>query len=102
MTNIRPLSLLSKVISFGLSITQVTEALKQCDHQALHMFLAEKQCEFVFNAPSASHAGGVWERQIRTIRNVLNATLTQSLGRLMMPPSKHSFMKPWPLLTAVP
>ncbi|KAK0152120.1 hypothetical protein N1851_006485 [Merluccius polli] len=46
------------------------------------MFLAEKQCEFVFNAPSASHAGGVWERQIRTIRNVLNATLTQSLGRL--------------------
>ena len=61
---------------------ELKEALKQCDNQALQMFLAEKQCEFVFNAPSASHAGGVWERQIRTIRNMLNATLTQSLGRL--------------------
>ncbi|KAL2082690.1 hypothetical protein ACEWY4_022508 [Coilia grayii] len=30
----------------------------------------------------ASHAGGVWERQIRTIPNVLNATLAQSAGRL--------------------
>lgn len=57
-------------------------ALKQCDQKALENFLAEKQCEFVFSAPSASHAGGVWERQIRTIRNVLNATLTQSAGRL--------------------
>lgn len=61
---------------------ELKEALKQCDFQALENFLAEKQCEFVFNAPSASHAGGVWERQIRTIRNVLNATLAQSVGRL--------------------
>lgn len=61
---------------------ELSEALKQCDYQALENFLAEKQCEFVFNAPSASHAGGVWERQIRTIRNVLNATLAQSVGRL--------------------
>lgn len=58
------------------------EALKQCDTKLLEIFLAEKQCEFVFNAPSASHAGGVWERQIRTVRNVLNATLAQCPGRL--------------------
>ncbi|CAI5671402.1 unnamed protein product [Oreochromis niloticus] len=50
--------------------------------QALEAFLADKQCEFVFNAPSASHAGGIWERQIRTIRNVLNATTAQCAGRL--------------------
>lgn len=61
---------------------ELKEALKQCDNQSLEMFLAEQQCEFVFNAPSASHAGGVWERQIRTVRSVLDATLTQSLGRL--------------------
>lgn len=46
------------------------------------MFLSEKQCEFVYNAPSASHAGGIWERQIRTVRNVLNVTLAQCPGRL--------------------
>ena len=58
------------------------EGLKQCDTKILERFLTEKQCEFVFNAPSASHAGGVWERQIRTIRNVLNATFAQCPGRL--------------------
>lgn len=41
------------------------ESFEQCDHQALQAFLAEKHYEFIFNAPSASYAGGVWERQIR-------------------------------------
>ncbi|XP_030597267.1 uncharacterized protein LOC115788399 isoform X1 [Archocentrus centrarchus] len=58
------------------------ETLKQCDSKLLEIFLTEKQCEFVFNAPSASHAGGVWERQIRTVKNVLNATLAQCTGRI--------------------
>ncbi|XP_034028092.1 uncharacterized protein LOC117512219 isoform X1 [Thalassophryne amazonica] len=58
------------------------ETLKQCDTKLLEIFLTERQCEFVFNAPSASHAGGVWERQIGTIRNMLNATFAQCPGRL--------------------
>ena len=61
---------------------ELREAMKQCDAEKLETFLAEKQCEFVFNAPSASHAGGVWERQIRTVRNVLNAVLSPHPGRL--------------------
>ena len=35
-------------------------------------YLEEHMIEFKFNAPSASHAGGMWERQIRTIKSVLN------------------------------
>ena len=58
------------------------EALKQCDTKLLEMCLSEKQCEFLFIAPSASHAGGVWERQIRSVRNVLNATFAQCPCRL--------------------
>lgn len=58
------------------------EALKQCDTKLLEIFLIERQCKFVFNAPSTSHAGGVWEQQIRTVRNVLNATFAQCPGRL--------------------
>ncbi len=41
-------------------------------------FLVNKECdwiEFQTNVPSASHMGGIWERQIRTVRNVLNALL---------------------------
>lgn len=34
------------------------------------------------NTPSASHMGGIWERQIRTIRSVLTSILDQSSQRL--------------------
>ena len=39
-------------------------------------------CEFVMNPPAASHMGGIWERQIRTIRSVLTAILDKSAQRL--------------------
>lgn len=58
------------------------EFQKAVDKERICSFLAEKQCEFVFNAPSASHTGGVWERQIRTVRNILNAILLLCPGRL--------------------
>ena len=45
-------------------------------------YLTEKHCQFVFNAPDASHTGGVWERQIRTVRNVFNGIMKLSPGRL--------------------
>lgn len=61
---------------------ELTAALQELDADKLKCFLAEKQCDFVLNTPHASHAGGVWERQIRTIRNVLNASLALSPGRL--------------------
>lgn len=32
--------------------------------------------------PSASHMGGIWERQIRTVRSILTAILDKSSNRL--------------------
>ena len=34
-----------------------------------------KHIQWEFNPPAASHMGGIWERQIRTVRKVLNAIL---------------------------
>ena len=34
--------------------------------------------DFKFNVPSASHMGGTWERQIRSVRNVLSAILQKN------------------------
>lgn len=61
---------------------ELKEALKQLDGNLLTTFLAQRQCDFILNAPHSSHAGGVWERQIRTVRNVLRSTLSLSSGRL--------------------
>lgn len=38
--------------------------------------------EFITNAPSSSHKGGTWERQIRTIRSVSTSILDQATHRL--------------------
>ena len=33
----------------------------------------KEACEFRFNVPSASHAGGVWEKEIRSVRRFMAA-----------------------------
>ena len=52
-------------------------ALNELDDDKLRQFLLEENCDFDFkmNFPSSSHMGGVWERQIRSIRNVLASLL---------------------------
>ncbi|KAJ8364861.1 hypothetical protein SKAU_G00136920 [Synaphobranchus kaupii] len=61
---------------------ELERALKELDKERVATFLADKQCDFCMNAPDASHVGGVWERQIRTVRSVLGSVLAQSAGRL--------------------
>ncbi|XP_029596472.1 uncharacterized protein LOC115179216 [Salmo trutta] len=57
---------------------EFVDARKEMDQERLK----ELGCEFIMNTPSSSHMGGVWERQIRTIRSVLTSILDQSDGRL--------------------
>ena len=44
--------------------------------------LVDSYCDFKFNVPSASHLGGVWERQIRTVRCVLVPMLEKSRSQV--------------------
>ena len=39
--------------------------------------LLQKEIKWEFNPPAASHMGGIWERQIRTVRKVLNVILKE-------------------------
>ena len=60
---------------------ELKEALAEMKNDKVREFLLENECdwfEFQMNVPTASHMGGVWERQIRTARNVLNALLDQA------------------------
>lgn len=61
---------------------ELRRALKELDHNKLQIFLGSKQCQFLKNPPHASHAGGVWERQIRTIRSTLTSIVEKPGVRL--------------------
>ena len=59
---------------------ELKEALEKMDNDEVRNFLLKKECdwfEFKLNTPTASHAGGVWERMIRTVRNALNGLLEE-------------------------
>jgi hypothetical protein len=61
---------------------ELKAAVGEMDQERVKEYLLQQQCEFIFNAPHASHTGGVWERQIRSIRDVLSATMDLCPGRL--------------------
>lgn len=56
---------------------ELKNAADDLDHEAISKFTSSKDCEWLngpewnFNPPKASHFGGIWERQIGTVRRVL-------------------------------
>lgn len=69
--------------------------LKEMNEDKIRARLLEDNCEWIsfkFNPPSASHMGGSWERQIRTVRNILASMLEES-GRQLDDESFRTLMK---------
>ncbi|XP_078382421.1 uncharacterized protein LOC144665122 [Oculina patagonica] len=64
--------------NFVGALNELTQALAEMDQEKIKTELLEEQCDwfsFKMNVPAASHMGGVWERQIRSVRNVLSSLL---------------------------
>ena len=63
---------------------ELKEALKEMDQSQIERYLQREggDLEFRMNVPSASHMGGVWERQIRTARSILDAMLDKNGSQL--------------------
>lgn len=55
------------------------EALKDLDHSKIQESMLKRGVKWIFNTPAASHHGGVWESQIRTVRKVLSPLLKQQV-----------------------
>ena len=58
--------------NFVAADKELKESIKKWNSKKIEDALLQKNIEFKFNPPGASHHGGVWERQIRTIRKVLS------------------------------
>ncbi|XP_053391973.1 uncharacterized protein LOC128554688 [Mercenaria mercenaria] len=64
------------------------------DNDRIQKFLLEQDCDFFpfkMNVPTASHMGGVWERQIRSVRSVL-MYLLESHGSQLDDESLRTFL----------
>lgn len=73
---------------------ELKEALTELDHAKIVRELLKNNCDwlnFRMNVPSASHMGGVWERQIRSVRNVLSVLLDNN-GTQLDDESLNTFM----------
>ena len=59
--------------------------MEEMDHQQIRAYLNEQGGDWIQwerNTPRASHMGGVWERQVRTVKNVLVSIIKASPRRL--------------------
>ena len=63
--------------------SQLDDALSERDITQIQRVTAEQGIVWIFNPPHASHFGGAWERQIGTIRRVLDGMLLE-LGRAQL------------------
>ncbi|KAI4889889.1 hypothetical protein NFI96_023911, partial [Prochilodus magdalenae] len=56
---------------------ELKQALKELDQSRINEAMMQKGVQWIFNPPAASHHGGIWERQIRTVKKVLSSVVRQ-------------------------
>mgnify|MGYP000474686273 CR=1 FL=1 len=61
---------------------ELREAINEFNKFHVENFLKQNMISFKFNVPYASHHGGVYEREIRSVRKVLNALLLEQPLRM--------------------
>ena len=61
---------------------ELKKAIEEMDDQEIKAELLKESIDWIKNPASASNFGGVWERQIRSIRNVMNGLIREHGSRL--------------------
>ena len=57
--------------------SELEQAMKELDEKSIGHYAATQNCHWLFNPPHGSHFGGIWERQIGTIRRILDVMLAK-------------------------
>ena len=58
---------------------ELQRAVTDWNQQRIADHLLQQDTQWIFNPPAASHMGGIWERQIRTVRSILVSLAGQQL-----------------------
>lgn len=58
---------------------ELRESIQQWNDQAIQKVMRQREIQWLFNPPAASNMGGVWERLIRSIREILRAILKEQM-----------------------
>lgn len=80
---------------------ELNKAVCNLDSEKIQQFLVSQNCDyfpFKINVPAANHMGGVWERQIRSVRSVLAYLLDNHGSQLDDESLEHFCMNQLPLL----
>ena len=58
---------------------ELRPCIQKWNRQRVHEYLLQKQVQWMFNHPAASHHCGIWEQCIRTTPKILNALLNEQV-----------------------
>jgi len=56
---------------------ELKKSLKEWNEAAINTYMLQRNIDWTFSPPSASHFGGAYEREIRSVRKVLNGLLLE-------------------------
>ena len=80
--------------NFVGAIKELRKAFQEMDHNQLSQYLQRHEANWITwirKPPTATHMSGVWERQIRTARSILNVLL-KSHGRSLNDEALHTLL----------
>lgn len=81
---------------------QMEKDLLEVQNEELKRYLTLKKIKFHINTPTASHQGGVWERQIRIVRAVLNGMSVKYAERMTTEALRTAFYEIMATVNSVP
>ena len=58
---------------------ELREEIKAWNKERIQEAMSQRGIRWLFNPPAASHMGGVWEHQIRTVRRILFTIMTEQV-----------------------
>lgn len=61
------------------AIKALRKSLQEWNEPKIERHMIQREIEWHFNPPSASHMGGIWERMIRSTRTILKALAREQL-----------------------